>query len=109
MTKSVDSELASPSNPTQPTTSRRGFAAMDPAKQKRIASLGGKAAHENGQAHEFTSDEARVAGRKGGLAVSKDTEHMRAIGKKGGQARERRESNARRRLSQLGSRGSEHG
>lgn len=47
--------------------SRRGFAAMSPEKQKEIASLGGKAAHEKGVAHEFTPEEARMAGKKGGL------------------------------------------
>jgi len=47
-------------------TSRRGFAAMDENKQREIASKGGKAAHEKGTAHEFTSEEARAAGRKGG-------------------------------------------
>ena len=46
--------------------SRKGFAAMDKAKQREIASKGGKAAHEKGTAHEWTSDEARTAGRKGG-------------------------------------------
>jgi general stress protein YciG len=46
----------------------RGFASMDPEKQRRIASKGGKAAHESGHAHEWTSKEAREAGRKGGLA-----------------------------------------
>jgi general stress protein YciG len=49
-------------------TSKRGFASMDPNKQKEIASKGGKAAHEKGTAHEFTSEEAAAAGRKGGLA-----------------------------------------
>ena len=44
----------------------RGFASMDRAKQREIASKGGKAAHQKGTAHEWTSDEARVAGRKGG-------------------------------------------
>jgi len=48
--------------------SERGFAAMDPERQRAIASEGGKAAHESGHAHEFTSDEARAAGRKGGQA-----------------------------------------
>lgn len=47
---------------------RRGFAAMDPRLVAEIASKGGKAAHAAGTAHEFTSDEARNAGRKGGLA-----------------------------------------
>jgi general stress protein YciG len=46
----------------------RGFASMDPAKQKEIASKGGKAAHAKGTAHEFSSEEAREAGRKGGQA-----------------------------------------
>jgi len=44
--------------------SMRGFAAMDPQRQREIASLGGRAAHQSGHAHEFTSEEARVAGRK---------------------------------------------
>jgi general stress protein YciG len=48
--------------------SERGFAAMDPERQREIASEGGKAAHESGHAHEFTSEEAREAGRKGGQA-----------------------------------------
>jgi len=50
------------------TKSQRGFAAMDKNKQRQIASMGGRAAHEKGTAHEFTSDEARAAGRKGGKA-----------------------------------------
>jgi general stress protein YciG len=44
--------------------SLRGFAAMDPQRQREIASLGGRAAHQSGHAHEFTSEEARLAGRK---------------------------------------------
>jgi general stress protein YciG len=47
---------------------RRGFAAMDPDKQRAIASRGGRVAHELGRAHEFTREEAREAGRKGGRA-----------------------------------------
>lgn len=46
----------------------RGFASMDRNKQREIASKGGKAAHQKGTAHEWTSEEARNAGRKGGLA-----------------------------------------
>lgn len=46
----------------------RGFASMDRAKQRAIASKGGKAAHRKGTAHEWTAEEARAAGRKGGLA-----------------------------------------
>ncbi len=45
---------------------RRGFASMSPEKQREIASKGGRAAHQKGTAHEWTSDEARQAGRKGG-------------------------------------------
>lgn len=48
--------------------SRRGFASMDPERQRQIASRGGKAAHASGNAHQFNADEAREAGRKGGLA-----------------------------------------
>ena len=44
--------------------SLRGFAAMDPQRQREIASLGGRAAHQSGHAHEFTSEEARAAGKK---------------------------------------------
>ena len=47
---------------------RRGFAAMDRDRVREIASKGGKAAHAAGTAHQFSSDEARVAGRKGGMA-----------------------------------------
>ena len=46
----------------------RGFASMDADKQREIASKGGRAAHVQGTAHEWTSDEARAAGRKGGAA-----------------------------------------
>ncbi len=54
--------------------SRRGFAGMDPAAVRALASRGGKAAHEQGTAHEFTPEEARAAGRKGGLASHKPRE-----------------------------------
>jgi len=64
----------------------RGFASMDPERQREIASKGGKAAHERGTAHEWTSEEAREAGRKGGKKVSENREHMSEIGRKGGQA-----------------------
>lgn len=68
------------------TSSRRGFASMDPAKQREIASKGGKAAHQQGVAHEWSPEEARAAGRKGGEAVSRNKEHMAQIGRKGGEA-----------------------
>lgn len=49
-------------------TEARGFASMDPKKQRQIASMGGKAAHEKGTAHEWTTETARIAGSKGGSA-----------------------------------------
>jgi general stress protein YciG len=74
-------------------TSKRGFASMDPARQREIASEGGKAAHEKGTAHEFTSEEARRAGTKGGQAAHQkgtahefDSKEAREAGRKGGQA-----------------------
>ena len=70
--------------------SARGFASMDTGKQREIASKGGRAAHAKGTAHEFDSNEARAAGRKGGMAVSRNREHMAAIGRRGGEARGQR-------------------
>lgn len=67
--------------------SNRGFAAMEVAKQREIASKGGRAAHAQGTAHEFSSNEAREAGRKGGQVVSQDRHHMSEIGRRGGEAR----------------------
>ena len=64
----------------------RGFAGMDDQKQREIAAEGGRASHERGTAHEFNSQEAREAGRKGGEAVSRDRDHMAEIGRKGGEA-----------------------
>ena len=66
-------------------TSKRGFASMDEARVKEIAARGGRAAHEKGTAHEFNSEEARQAGRKGGATVSQDRDHMREIGRRGGE------------------------
>src|SRR6476661_3838411 len=87
---SSNAEGMSGSNGAASGTSRRsnrGFASMDRSKQKEIASKGGKAAHAKGTAHEFDSGEAREAGRKGGLAVSQNREHMAKIGRRGGEAR----------------------
>lgn len=67
---------------------KRGFAAMDEATQRSIASKGGQAAHQKGTAHEFDSEEARRAGQKGGEAVSRDRAHMATIGRKGGESRQ---------------------
>lgn len=52
----------------------RGFAGMDEEKQREIASKGGKAAHQKGTAHEFNSEEAREAGRKGGQARARNNQ-----------------------------------
>jgi general stress protein YciG len=72
----------------------RGFAAMDQAKQREIASRGGRAAHQRGTAHQFTVEEAAAAGRKGGQSVSKNREHMAQIGRKGGLAAHNRDQAA---------------
>lgn len=66
-------EQGHPQNPQQGEKaphlkSSRGFAGMDRERQRKIASIGGRTAHEKGTAHEFTSEEAREAGRKGGQA-----------------------------------------
>ena len=58
-----------PSQETEQPRRRRGFAAMDPKLVSELASRGGKAAQRAGTAHRFNSDEARVAGRKGGQAT----------------------------------------
>lgn len=78
---------------------KRGFASMDQSKQREIASKGGRAAHEKGTAHEFSTDEAREAGRKGGkVAHERGTAHeftsdeAREAGRKGGQARSKNKS-----------------
>lgn len=75
--------------------SRRGFASMDRERQREIASKGGRAAHAKGTAHEWSSDEARTAGQKGGIAVSRDRTHMANIGREGGESRSRASRAAR--------------
>jgi uncharacterized protein len=75
--------------------SKRGFASMDRTRQREIARLGGRAAHQRGTAHEFTREEAREAGRKGGVTVSQDREHMAKIGRRGGERRSARLSSLR--------------
>lgn len=64
--------------------SDRGFASMDKEKARAIASKGGKTAHALKLAHEFTSEEARLAGQRGGRVTSSNRDHMAAIGRKGG-------------------------
>ncbi len=85
--------MASNNQGKQGGSSTRGFASMDPARQRQIASQGGKAAHKSGNAHQFTSEEARAAGSKGGKAAhAKGTAHeftseeAREAGRKGGEA-----------------------
>ena len=56
----------------------RGFASMERSKQQEIASKGGKAAHQKGTAHEWTSEEAREAGRKGGMASHRRKQEQQA-------------------------------
>jgi len=58
----------------------RGFASMDRSKQREIASKGGKAAHQKGTAHEWTSEEAREAGRKGGMASHRRKQEQQSGG-----------------------------
>lgn len=77
-TNSETSDAAQPVEPQKTATAppnadavrprRRGFAAMDRDRVKQIASKGGRAAHAAGTAHQFNSDEARIAGKKGGMA-----------------------------------------
>lgn len=73
---------------------KRGFAAMSPEQQRAIASKGGQEAHRQGTAHEFSSEEARAAGRLGGKTMGANRVHMATIGRKGGLR-----STARRRSS----------
>jgi general stress protein YciG len=78
-------------------TRMSGFASMDEGKQREIARKGGLAAHRKGTAHEFTTEEARFAGRKGGQQVSADRSHMTEIGRLGGRrSAERRRNRASR-------------
>jgi general stress protein YciG len=73
----------------EPKTHRQGFGSMALWRVREITSKGGKAAHEQGTAHEYTSEEAREAGHKGGTTTSQDREHMARIGRKGGQVSRR--------------------
>jgi uncharacterized protein len=91
-------------------TRNRGFASMNTEKQREIARKGGRAAHEKGTAHEFTPDEARAAGRKGGERVSSNREHMSRIGRMGGKSSaQRRSLNASRRAAGAGDNGNGNG
>ena len=73
--------------PIHTTKSRRGFASMAPERRRLIASQAGMLSHESGKAHQFTSEEARQAGHKGGTRVSHGEagrRHMAELGRKGG-------------------------
>lgn len=87
----LEGEVANGEVIMHPKKSRRGFAGMSLEKRREIASKGGKAAHEQGTAHRFTSEEAREAGRKGGKTVSRDSNHMAQIGSKGGRSPRKKE------------------
>lgn len=83
--------MATERNESQP-RSNRGFASMDPARQREIASKGGKAAHQKGTAHEFNSEEARAAGQRAhekGTAHEFSSEEAREAGRKGGKSSRR--------------------
>ena len=64
----VESPLPARATSEAPPRRPRGFGAMDPARQKELASRGGRAAHQKGRGHEWDREQAREAGRKGGLA-----------------------------------------
>ncbi|HLS42197.1 MAG TPA: KGG domain-containing protein [Paenalcaligenes sp.] len=92
MTKNTHSNQSRNDN-----TAQRGFAGMSDEKQREIAAKGGKAAHEQGVAHEFNSQEAREAGAKGGRVAHErgtahefDSEEAREAGRKGGRATQNR-------------------
>jgi uncharacterized protein len=65
---------------------KRGFAILPPERLREIARQGGRISHARGAAHEFSRDEARAAGRKGGRVVSGNRQHMATIGRAGGRA-----------------------
>jgi general stress protein YciG len=68
----------------------RGFASMNPTKQREIASKGGRAAHLRGTAHEWSREEAREAGRKGGMASRR--KHQQEIAQESAQQEQRVET-----------------
>ena len=71
--------------PRRASSNGRGFAGMSDKRQREIAAAGGRAAHKQGTAHEFSQAEARRAGQKGGEAVSRNRSHMAEIGRRGGE------------------------
>lgn len=79
----------------------RGFAAMDPTRQRQYAAAGGAAAQATGRSHRFTPEQARDAGRKGGAIRGLDREGMAEIGRRGGQ----KTAENRRHMSEIGGKG----
>lgn len=75
---------------SKPEPKPRGFATMDPERLRELAKQGGKASAQCGRGHRYSGKKAQEAGRKGGLAVSEDREHMSEIGTKGGLAKKRK-------------------
>ena len=76
----TDREIDMPNHRNESThRSGRGFASMDAERQRAIASAGGRAAHRSGNAHEFNAEEAREAGRRGGLARSASRQASRTV------------------------------
>jgi len=63
---------------------KQGFATFAPDRLRDVCSRAGQASHRSGRAHEFTADQARDAGRKGGAVVARDRGHMAEIGRRGG-------------------------
>jgi general stress protein YciG len=77
--------VARPNDSGHPSEPKRGFGSFTGDKLREIARRGGQAAQALGRAYKFTPEQARAAGRKGGLSVSQDRSHMAAIGQRGGQ------------------------
>jgi general stress protein YciG len=69
------------------TPKRKGFASMTPERRSEIARQGGRTAHALGVAHEYTSESAAAAGRKGGAKVARNRAYMAEIGRRGGKQR----------------------
>lgn len=74
-----DSQDSSAQNVSTRKSGQQGFASMPKDKQREIASKGGKAAHEQGTAHEWTSEEAREAGRRGGQSRGASSQNMEEL------------------------------
>lgn len=74
---------------------KQGFASMDPEKAREIARRGGQTSQRLGKGHAFTPEEARAAGKKGGLVVSRNHAHMTEIGRRGGASPRKRRAEAK--------------